>query len=249
MLPDRNTPGERRFKLSTLFGSVALLAFAVAWYTSTERERTRNAMLAQQLSNAQSQIKLAESRAEIQSPAASNGAPNAKGVLSEARFEGVNLRGATIQGGESAFQRTVFDNSDLSSASLSGGGASFQGARFKNANLKNAKLTGGGSSFQLAIFENADLSAAILTGNLQGISLRGANCTGATIKGSFQGANIDSAGFSSADLSAIRSDDLASCYFETSPTYDKKTKFPDGFDPIAHGWKKETAPLEQPNTK
>jgi uncharacterized protein YjbI with pentapeptide repeats len=150
----------------------------------------------------------------------------------------MRLQCAVIHAGTSAFQRTVFDNSDLSNASLSGGGASFQGASFNHAVLRNAKLAGGSSSFQLATFESADLSGAVLTGNLQGISLRNAKCVDTTIQGSFQGANIDAAQFQDADLSAVESVNLASCYFDAPPTYDANTKFPEGFDPIANGWKK-----------
>jgi uncharacterized protein YjbI with pentapeptide repeats len=124
---------------------------------------------------------------------------------------------------------------------LTGGGASFQGASFNNAILRNAKLAGGGSSFQLATFENADLSGAVLSGSLQGVSLRKAKCVGTTINGSFQGANIGAAQFQNADLSAVRSEDLGSCYFDAPPTYDANTKFPDRFDPVTHGWKKTDA--------
>lgn len=241
MLHDRLSTRGLRFNLRTVLVCIALIAFVVGWYTSMERERSRSARLVQQLINAQSQIRLAESRAEIQADASCSGNARTKGVLSRARFEGVNLHGAVVQGGASAFQRTVFDHSDLSNTSLTGGGASFQGASFNNAILRHAKLAGGGSSFQLATFESADLSGAVLTGNLQGVSLRNAKCVGTTIDGSFQGANIDAALFQNADLSGIRSEDLASCYFDAPPTYDVNTKFPDRFDPIAHGWKKVPA--------
>jgi uncharacterized protein YjbI with pentapeptide repeats len=227
-----------RFNLRSALFWIAIIAILIGWYTSRERERIRSAKLLQQLLNAQSQIQLAELRADIQHDVASNDVPRNEGVLSSAKFEGVNLRDAVIQGGTSAFQRTVFDNSDLSNASLTGGGASFQGASFNNAKLTNAKLTGGGSSFQLATFDGADLSGAVLTGNLQGVSLRNAKCVGTAINGSFQGANIDGAQFQNADLSSIGSNNLQSCYFEVPPTYDAKTSFPQGFNPVTVGWKK-----------
>lgn len=241
MLRDRLATSGLRFKLRTSLFFIAFISLIIGWYTSIARERTKSARLVQQLMNAQSQIRLAESRAGIQADARSIGTQRAKGALSSAKFEGVNLRDVVIQAGTSAFQRTVFDNSDLSNASLTGGGASFQGASFNNAILRNAKLAGGGSSFQLATFENADLSNAVLTGNLAGISLRNAKCVGTTINGSFQGANLDAVQFQNADLSSIRSEDLGSCYFDAPPTYDANSKLPDRFDPIGHGWKKTNA--------
>jgi uncharacterized protein YjbI with pentapeptide repeats len=194
--------------------------------------------LVQQLQNAKLQIRLAESRAEILANATSQRSLRDKRMSARGGFEGIDLRGAVIEAGISAFQKSVFDYSDLSNASLTGGGSSFQGASFYKATLKNAKLAGGGSSFQLANFESADMTGAVLTGNLQGVSLRNAECVGTTIKGSFQGANIDGVQFQSADLSALRSEDLASCYYDAPPTYDANTKFPNGFDPVANGWKK-----------
>ena len=241
MLNDRLATKGLRFKLRTVLACVAFIALVIGWYASMERERSTSAKLIQQLINAQFQIGLTESRTEIQAKASSSGNTAGKGVLSCARLEGVNLRGANIQGGVSAFQKTVFDSSDLCNASLTGGNASFQGAGFNSAILRNAKLAGGGSSFQLARFEGADLSGAVLIGNLQEVSRRNAKCMGTTINGSFQGANIDAAQFQNADLSAIRSEDLASCYYDASPTYDANTKFPARFDPIAHGWKKVPA--------
>jgi uncharacterized protein YjbI with pentapeptide repeats len=217
---------------------MAFLALVVGWYTSMERVRARNAALTRQLMNAQMQIQLAESRAEIQSELTTPRNPTADGGLLPAGFAGMYLQDAVIQAGASAFQRAVFDHSDLSNTSLSGGGSSFQGASFNNAVLRKARLAGGGSSFQLATFESADLSGAILAGNLQGVSLRNAKCIGATIKGSFQGANIDAAQFQDADLSGIESVNLESCYFDTPPIYNASTKFPNGFDPVANGWKK-----------
>lgn len=230
-----------QFKLSTVFAWMAFFALVIGWYTSTSRERSRNAMLGELLSNARLQVSLAESRGELQAEARSSDTAETKRVYSVARFDSMSLRGAVIQVGDSAFQRAIFDNSDLSNAALTGGAASFQGASFKNAKLRNAKLSGGAGAFQVATFEDADLASAVLIGNLQGVSLRNANCEGATISGLFQAANIDAAQFAAADLSAIRSEDLASCYYKDPPTYDAQTKFPADFDPIARGWKKTAA--------
>ena len=226
-----------RFSLRTALVCTALIALTLGWYRTVKEARTRNARLERELTNAVAQIHLAESRAAFQGGDRSNVKPTAKGgVLSGATLEGVNLRGIVIDGGSSAFQRTVFGHSDLSNVSLSGGAASFQAASFNHAILKNARLTGGGSSFQLATFEDADLSGAELTGNLQGISLKHAVCVGTTIVGSFQGARIDAVQFQMADLTGINNRNLASCYFEDPPTYDAETTFPEGFDPAANGW-------------
>jgi Pentapeptide repeats (8 copies) len=244
---DRLATKRLRFNLRTGLVFVAFFALVIGWYTSTAQQRARSAWLVQQLMNARSQIQLAESRAEIQADAHANNDSTAKGLLSGAKLEGMNLRDAVIGGGTSAFQKARFDRSDLSNASLTGGVASFQGASFNNAILRNAKLAGGGSSFQLATFENADLSGAVLTGNLQAVSLRNAKCIGTTISGSFGGANISTAQFQNADLSAVRSEDLASCYSDAPPEYDANTKFPERFDPITHGWKKTDAASRAPS--
>jgi uncharacterized protein YjbI with pentapeptide repeats len=226
-----------RFKLSTVLTWMTIVALLIAWFTSLARERTRIAQLSQQLANAQLQVSTAEMRGEAQAELTAETQIKCDSVFAIPRLEGMDLRDLVIQGGGSAFQLMLFDNSNLTGTSLTGGESSFQEASFKKAILKNAKLVGGSASFQLAVFENADLSGATLAGNLQAVSLKNAKCTGATIQGSFQGANIDGAQFESADLSGIRSDDLASCYFVTPPTFDAKTKFPDGFSPVDNGWK------------
>jgi uncharacterized protein YjbI with pentapeptide repeats len=236
MLHDQSSTKRLRFNLRSVLVWVAVIALLIGSYTSVRRERIKNVRLTEQLLIARSEIRLAEDRFEIQT--SSSNTSNTKGELSNTRLEGAILTDAVIKGGDQAFQRTVFDNSDLSNASLIGGVSAFQAASFNNATLKNAKLIGGAASFQLAKFENADLSAAVLTGNLQGISLRNANCKGATIKGRLQSANLDAAHFENADMSGVNGEDLGSCYHDTRPTYDVDTKFPDGFDPVAHGWRK-----------
>src|SRR5690349_8603489 len=94
---DRLATKGLRFKMRTVFVWMAFVALVIGWYASMERERTRTARLVQQLMNAQSQVRMAESRAQIQADAHSAGNQNAKGVLSKAKFEGVNLRDAVIQ--------------------------------------------------------------------------------------------------------------------------------------------------------
>jgi hypothetical protein len=56
--------------------------------------------------------------------------------------------------------------------------------------------------------------------------------------GHFQGVNISGARLEAADLSAIARDELARCYFEEPPTYNARTKFPPGFDPVERSWRR-----------
>ncbi len=123
---------------------------------------------------------------------------------------------------------------------LGGDSAAFQFARFDGANLSEATLTGGGASFQASTFVGADLTGSVLSGgamSFQSASFESANLRGARLSGSFQVANIDSAHFEGADLSAISSEDLASCLFAKPPTFDESTIFPSGFDPVRNMWR------------
>jgi hypothetical protein len=89
----------------------------------------------------------------------------------------------------------------------------------EEADLTGATLTGGGVSFQNATFEKAILIGATLPGNFQLVNFSGARLEGA-------------------DLSAIAGNNLASCYFKEPPTYDARTKFPAGFDPVERSWRR-----------
>lgn len=235
MLPGRLLRLTPRLKLRTALALVGGVALATGWYASMERLRSRDAWLRQQLFNARYEAQAAAWRAEARADELLYGAEQ-KSAPPRVRFEGAKLPGVVITAGDGAFQRAVFDNADLSNGSLTAGVSSFQLASFNNAVLTGARLIGGGASFQLASFENADLENAVLRGNLQSISLKNAKCIGATISGSFQGANIDGAQFQRADLSAVKTNDLASCYFDSPPAFDRATKFPDGFDPVDQGW-------------
>ena len=153
--------------------------------------------------------------------------------------EGENLRGATLN--RDSFRLASFKDSDLHGAKLVGGVSSFQGARFDNARLSNCTLTGGASSFQGASFVNSDLSSSVLTGNFQCASFEHATLRGAHIVAltavDFQGVKLDGAAFQQADLSTIAAGALKSCYFTGAPpSYDRETKFPQGFNPTMYGW-------------
>src|SRR4051794_19508734 len=123
-----------RFQLRKVLTWITFVAILIGWYTSLMRERTRSdkriQQLTQQLMNAQSEIRSSNFRTDLRARMHGRLPPElgrlgaiGKSVLADANFEHVNLRGAVIQGGVSAFQQTVFDNSDLSDASLTGGGA------------------------------------------------------------------------------------------------------------------------------
>jgi uncharacterized protein YjbI with pentapeptide repeats len=159
----------------------------------------------------------------------------------DADLEGSNLAGMTIASDSNAFQRASFRKCRLEGATLEGGGSSFQLARFDAAKLERANLKGGGASFQASSFVGADLTGATLTGgpvSFQGASFEDAILIGAKLSGNFQGVNISGARFEAADLSAITRDNLSSCYFKAPPSYDARTKFPPGFDPIERSWRR-----------
>jgi uncharacterized protein YjbI with pentapeptide repeats len=214
-----------------------LLALLLAWRSSeqrAERQRTRQAGLLQYVEE-----ELERARQELRDR--DRPRRDKTRVLWEAKLDGTHLRGVTIASSENAFQGASFRDCDLKDATLQGGVSSFQFARFDNANLVNAKLAGGGASFQIATFVGADLTGAVLTGEgtaFQKSSFENATLVRARLVGSFQGVNISGTRFEGADLSALDSDSLASCYFREPPTYDGQTKFPAGFDPEALLWRR-----------
>jgi len=244
-MPDERSRSKLpRFTLRTALCLMAFATILMGLYASNQRLRASNqrllasiAKVSQRLDNAHLQISLDRSRSTMPDHKDNANAPKLSGVCSFAKLEGVNLRDVAIAGGTNAFYQSVFDRSDLTNAALTGGPSSFQGTSFNNTILKNAQLIGGVSSFQFASFQHADLSGAVLNGNLQGVILADAKCVGATIIGSFQVADISNAQFQDADLSGIASHDLESCHFEPPPQYNGNTKLPNGFDPVATGWK------------
>jgi uncharacterized protein YjbI with pentapeptide repeats len=217
---------------------ILLVALALGWFSSqrsAERERRRQE---QRLRYAEEELRRAmdELRDQMRGPSRDRSRS-----FWEADLEGSNLTGMTIASDENAFQRASFRNCHLEGATLEGGDSSFQFARFDAAKLARARLKGGSASFQVSSFVGADLSGATLIGgpsSFQGSSFEGAVLVGATMSGSFQIVNISGASFEAADLSAVAGDDLASCYFKEPPTYDARTKFPTGFDPVEHLWRR-----------
>jgi hypothetical protein len=229
MSSDRDTrPRRLQFTIRSALLVTAVVALVLGWY----RGQRRNDELLQRLWRAQSEISLQNSRTALYETPKNQAF--GEGGLSLACLDGANLRGMSISGG--SFQRASFKKSDLRGTTLVGGGSSFQGAQFDNANLAKATLTGEDASFQLASFVGADLTGAVLMGSFQGASFQGAKLIGARVVAHFQAVNIDQAQFQQADLSRIDPRALESCYFDTPPRYDEKTKFPDGFNPARQGW-------------
>jgi uncharacterized protein YjbI with pentapeptide repeats len=227
-----------RFSVRGLFFLILLVALALGWFStqrSAERERRRHE---QRLRYAEEELRRArdESRDRMRGPR-----PDRARSFWEADLEGSNLAGMTIASDGNVFQRASFRDCRLEGATLEGGVSSFQLARFDAARLARARLRGGGASFQASSFVGADLTGATLIGgpsSFQGASFEGAALVGAMLSGSFQGVNISGARFEAADLSTIAGDDLASCYFKEPPTYDARTKFPPGFDPVERSWRR-----------
>ena len=235
-----SAPARRLPRISTreLLLLIALVAMILGWMASQRRADRVRRLEEHRLRYAEEELRRAreELRDTLRSPR-----PDRARSFWQAGLDGANLASMTIASKENAFQHASFRNCRLEGATLEGGDSAFQLARFDAAKLTRARLTGGNASFQFASFVGADLTGAVLSGgpsSFQGASFEGAKLAGATLSGSFQGVNLSGARFESADLLAIGGDDLASCYFREPPTYDTRTKFPMGFDPVKRSWRR-----------
>ncbi len=265
MSSNRDRGGRRlQFTLRAALVATLLIALAFGWYSSMRSAEERIARLSKRLLGAEARLTLSQAHAQIRDEDGPKDGRPSNRSFSFAKLDGAKLRDATIAVRGNAFQRARFNDCDLQDATLEADGAAFSGAQFDNGNLANVKLTGGGSSFQVASFAGADLSGATLTADgasfqaasfagadlsgavltcngasFQGASLEGAKLIGARVVStvpSFGGVHIDGVQFQGADLSMIDRSSLESCYFETPPNYDEKTRFPDGFDPVGQQW-------------
>lgn len=227
-----------RFSMRGLILLVLLAALGLGWFSSQQRAERERRQQEQRLRYAEEELRRA--RDDLQDMA--RGArPDRARSFWEADLEDSNLAGMTIASRDNAFQGASFRNCRLQGATLEGGVASFQLARFDGAKLGKAHLKGGGASFQGSSFVQADLTGATLAGgwsSFQNASFEGAVLVGATLSGNFQAVNISGAKFEAADLSGIGRDDLADCYFNDPPTYNARTKFPAGFDPVERSWRR-----------
>ncbi len=236
----RSSKGPRVLKFSnrTLFGVVVLVALICGWFSTWQRADRERRRHEQRLLYAEQELERA--RGQVRDLARAN-RPDLTRSFWEAELEGANLTRMTLTSTSNAFQRASFRNCMLENATLKGGDASFQFACFDDAILAQASLTGGGASFQESTFVRAELTGATLTGgpgSFQSASFEDAILVGAKLVGSFQAANISGAKLQGADISAINCDDLASCYFNSPPTYNAETMFPEGFDPTEQLWRR-----------
>jgi hypothetical protein len=219
--------------------AMAVVALLFGWRRSAEQAQRRIAQLEKRAQYDKIDAEWDASR--LRRHAERTSSPPG-GLLSRADLTGAELSGATLAGKAFAFQMTVFTNARLANAELSGEYCAFASARFYEADLRGARLTGGALAFQNASFVDADLSGAVLTGGgdaFKGATLQGARLVGARVACSgpaFHDVDIDGVDFRAADLSTVDAASLRSCYFATPPVYDRGTKFPAGFNPIAEGW-------------
>lgn len=227
-----------RVSLRGLIFLVLLVALAFGWVSSQRRFEREHRLQELRLRYAEEELSRAKDalRDRERGPQ-----PDRSRSFWEADLEGSNLAGMTIASKGNAFQRSSFRTCRLEGATLEGGDAAFQLARFDAAKLARASLKGGHTSFQGSSFVGADLTGASLagqSGSFQSASFEDAIMVGARLSGSFQGVNLSGARLEGADLTATKADDLASCYFTEPPTYDSRTKFPTGFEPVAKLWRK-----------
>ncbi|HEU5116926.1 MAG TPA: pentapeptide repeat-containing protein [Isosphaeraceae bacterium] len=233
--PVRRLP---RFSTRGLLFLIVLVALVFGWVSAQRHADQERRRQEQRLLFAEEELRRTrdELRDQMRGPK-----PDSARSLWEADLEGSNLAGMTIASNANAFQRASFRKCRLEGATLVGGGSSFQLAHFDAAKLARASLKGGNASFQGASFVGADLTGATLSGgpgSFQRASFENAILIGAKLSGNFQGVNISGARLEAADLSAIGRDDLASCYFKETPTYDARTRFPPGFDPVECLWRR-----------
>jgi uncharacterized protein YjbI with pentapeptide repeats len=234
-----------RLSIRGLFFLILLVALLLGWVSSEQRAKQEQQRSARERQLQEQRLRYAEeelrrSRDELQDLLRGL-RPDRKRSFWGADLEGSNLAGMTIASDSNAFQRASFRKCRLEGATLEGGDSSFQLAHFDDAKLTRASLKGGGSSFSLSSFVGADLTGATLAGggsSFQNASFEKAILIDATLLGNFQLVNISSARLEGADLSAIARDNLASCYFKEPPTYDTRTKFPPGFDPVERLWRR-----------
>jgi uncharacterized protein YjbI with pentapeptide repeats len=133
------------------------------------------------------------------------------------KLVGVDLSHALLR--NARLSRTVLTKADLQGADLSDADLSFSTlaqANLREALLSRAQLMGAsliGATLAGAMLDQANLhNACLFQANLQGASLRGARLTGADLAGS----------------------QLQSCDLSET-TFDKFTRWPDGFKPQSHG--------------
>ncbi len=154
--------------------------------------------------------------------------------LSEASLDGADLRGAKLN--DADLTKTEFAGANLSGAKLNVAylseawmlGSNLSKTELRRAYLGEASLVG--ADFGEADLSEADLNNATLcNANLSGVNLRGADLRGVNLAGAnLCGADLSGANLNRAGLWGMNDADL-----RVAAIYDDRTKWPDGFDPIA----------------
>ena len=227
-----------RFNIRELVLLIIIVTFGFGWFSSEQRAERERRLREMHLKYSDEELHRAKEELRDQIRGVQ---PDRTRSFWSADLEGSNLAGMTIASNSNAFQRASFRKCDLADAVLEGGGSSFQFAHFDAAKLVGANLKGGAASFHLASFAEANLTDATLTGgsaSFQGASFEDALLLGATLSGNFQNVNLSGARLESANLTAIDGSNLASCHFKVPPTFDARTKFPIGFDPVEQLWRR-----------
>jgi len=224
-----------------------IFVFAVAASIALiQQSKKKAARLSMQAMFAESKEQHSQQRLKLRSHARER-ADQSVGVVSDEDIASARREEVPIVAGPNDYQGADFAHRNLQNLALEGSGSSFQGAEFDNANLSLTRISGGGSAFQLASFDDSDLSGADITGggaSFQAVSMARAKLIDAQIAcggGSFQLVNVDAAQFEGADLSGVDFRSLESWYFSTPPTYDERTRFPDGYLPDGWMWKEAEA--------
>lgn len=233
----RARPWRPQFVVLAVFLLMMPLVVAIGWIWSLQGAQRQMAEQEQHLRYAQDELERARNQVdELSRPRESD-----RRAFWQTAFDGANLSGASITLPGNGFQRASFLECNLENATLHAGDSAFQIARFDRANLRNATLTGRDASFQEATFVGADLTGARLSGgasSFQRASFEDADLSGARLAGNFQFANLSGARLEGADLSALDGPSLGSCYFDQPPTYNDETRFPTGFGPEMHLWRR-----------
>ena len=210
-----------RFSLRGLFLIILLMSLLFGWASSEQRAERERRMQEQRQRYAEEELRRARDELRDQMRGRGRIAYDLSGQRmhdDRERQQCVPTRlvpqlppgGRNVGGWKKKLAR--FDAAKLARGCLKGGDASFQESSFVGADLTGATLTGGSSSFQRASFEGAILVGARLSGNFQVVNIRGL-------------------------IRRPLGDRSTTWPVATSrPTYDAKTKFPPGFDPVERSW-------------
>lgn len=149
--------------------------------------------------------------------------------LRGADLHGSNLRGAMLSGAD--LEGADLHEADLSRAVLNGAKMKF--ANLWKSNLSNAQLQERPILFHAELIEAILINVDIFAGNLHGAKLQGADLRGATVIADVSRADLSNARLQRADLKGAEK--LWDVVSLAGATYDKKTKWPEDFDPKAAG--------------